>query len=178
MKKEINLNEYAGLILKRLKTGILITAKNGDKVNPMSIAWGKIGIEWNKPIFTTYVRTGRFTHHMLEESGEFTVNVGVENKATEIIRYCGTKSGRDVDKVKELGLTLVESDEISAPGIKELPLTLECRIIYTQLQDKHAYPEDIRDKFYPDAYGSEEPSLNRDIHTMFYGEIVKAYIIE
>ena len=178
MKKKINLNDYAGLILKKLKTGVLITAKNGDKINPMSIAWGQIGIEWNKPIFTTFVRTGRYTHQMLEKSGEFTVNIPVEDKATDIIRYCGTKSGRDVDKVKELGLTLVESDEVGAPGIKELPLTLECRIIYTQLQDKHAFSADVRERFYPDSFGSEEPSSNRDIHTMFYGEILKAYIIE
>ena len=87
--------------------------------------------------------------------------------------YCGSKSGRDVDKAKELGLTYEEPETISVPGIRELPLTLECKVIYKQTQDIHAITEEDQEKFYPqNADGSQ------DIHVAYYGEIVNAYVIE
>jgi len=178
MKKSVDLYEHMNHIHKMLKKGILITAQRGNKVNPMTISWGQIGIEWNRLIFTTYVRTGRFTHQLLEDTGEFTVNIPLSEPAGKILGYCGTHSGRDVDKVKELDLTLEEGRQIKAPGIKELPLTLECKIIYRQFQDAAAMPPDFEDEFYPQDVPSTEPSANKDYHTMFYGEIIDCYIIE
>ena len=67
---------------------------------------------------------------------------------------------------------------MGAPGIKELPLTLECKVIYRQLQDRSAIPEDIRERNYPENADSSNPGANRDYHIAYYGEIVKAYIIE
>ena len=74
MKNIIDPFDYAGLICKEMKKGILLTTKADDKVNTMTIGWGKIGIEWGKPIFIAYVRESRYTHRMLERNGEFTVN--------------------------------------------------------------------------------------------------------
>lgn len=76
MKKEINVFDYAGDIGKALPKGILLTTKHEDKVNTMTIGWGMVGIEWGKPIFIAYVRESRFTKQMLDQSGEFTINVG------------------------------------------------------------------------------------------------------
>lgn len=172
MKKSINAFDYAGDICKSMKPGILLTTKAGDKVNTMTIGWGHIGIEWGKPIFVAYVRETRFTRQMLERCGEFTVNVPYGNVDTKILGYCGTKSGRNVDKIKEGNLTLEESDVISVPGIKELPLTLECKVIYKQKQDLSAMPADVIDHHYPaDSTGFQ------DYHYAFYGEIVNAYLI-
>lgn len=165
-------------ILRALKKGILITSKRDDEVNCMTISWGQIGIEWGRLIFTTYVRTGRYTHDMLADSGEFTVNIPMQENAAKILSYCGTKSRRDTDKVADLGLTLISGDTISAPGIKELPMTLECRIIYSQLQDRSAILPEIIELCYPPGVGSDNTGANGDYHTMFYGEIVRAYIIE
>lgn len=178
MKKPVDLYEHLNHIHRMLKKGILITARKEDKVNPMTIAWGQIGIEWNRLIFTTYVRTGRYTHHLLENTNEFTVNIPMSEPAGKILGYCGTHSGRDVDKVKELGLTLEEGRQVKAPAIKELPLTLECKIIYRQLQDPAAMPPQFRDQFYPQDVPSTAPSATKDYHTMFYGEIVDCYVIE
>ena len=75
MKKEIKLWDYAGQIMEGVQKGALLTAKVGDKVNTMTIAWGTLGIEWNKPIFTAFVRQSRYTKGLLDESGEFTVNI-------------------------------------------------------------------------------------------------------
>ena len=173
MKKQVNPFDYAGEICKALPKGILITTKNGDFVNSMTIGWGHIGIEWSKPIFVAYVRESRHTKTMLENHGEFTVNVPVDNVDSNILAVCGRKSGRDMDKIKELGLHLVESDVVSVPGIAELPLTLECKVIYKQKQDLSAIPEDILNRYYP----ADETGF-QDYHYAYYGEIVNAYLIE
>ena len=148
MKKEINAFDYAGDICKALPKGILMTTKTGDYVNTMVIGWGHIGIEWGRPIFVAYVRESRHTKQMVEECGEFTVNVPVGEVDPAIIRVCGSKSGRDMDKVAELGLHLEEPEVISVPGIKELPITLECRVIYKQDQDLSALEEGSRSHYY------------------------------
>lgn len=175
-KKQINPFEYAPQIMeKMMHGGILVTTKVGEKVNPMTIGWGTIGVDWSKPVFQVYVREVRHTKSMLDEAGEFTINVPVEknDKVKEALAFCGTKSGRDYDKVAELGLTLVDSDAISVPGIKELPLTLECKVIYAVRQEGKEIPQDVMDRFYPDWANTP-----KDLHTVYYGQIVGAYIIE
>ena len=174
MKQQIDAFDYAGHICKAMKTGILLTTKAGETVNTMTIGWGKIGIEWNKPVFIVYVRETRYTKQLLEENGEFTVNIPYGTFDNKILGYCGTKSGRDTDKIRDLGLTLVESDVISVPGIRQLPLTLECKVIYKQQQDLGKMPQAVIDRFYPVI---DEAGF-RDYHIAYYGEIVNAYLIE
>ena len=171
MKREINVFDYAGEICKAMPKGILLTGKSGDEVNTMTIGWGMVGIEWGKPIFIAYVRDSRYTKKLLDETGEFTVNVPLGEVDKKILSFCGTKSGRDVDKFKELGLTMEEPLHISVPGIKELPLTLECKVLYKQKQERAEIPEGIRQRYY--AGGDAD-----NYHTEYYGEIVGAYIIE
>lgn len=178
MKKEIQLFDYAGHILSAIPKGVLVTAKADGKVNPMTIGWGTLGIEWGKPIFTVFVRESRFTKSMLDKNGEFTINVPYGTYDKNILSVCGTKSGRDMDKVEALGLTLVEPEKIGVPGIRELPLTLECKVIYKQAQDPDAIEPDIKKRCYPADVDSTNPGANRDFHTAYYGEVVAAYIIE
>ena len=178
MKREIEVFDYAGEILKALKRGVLLTTKVGDKVNCMTIGWGTLGIEWGRPVFVAFVREGRYTRELLDSNPEFTVNVPVGGFDRKILGFCGSKSGRNIDKVKELGLTLEAGEVVSVPAVKELPLTLECKVIYKQLQDKNAIPEDIKRAMYPEGVGSDEPMANGDYHVAYYGEIVKAYIAE
>ena len=178
MKKEINVFDYAKEIAGSIGKGILLTTRSGEKVNTMTIGWGTLGVEWGRPIFIAFVREGRFTRRMLDESMEFTVNVPLGEFDRNILGYCGTRSGRDTDKIADLGLTLEASELVGAPGIKELPLTLECKVIYRQLQDRSAIPEAIRERNYPENADSSNPGANRDYHIAYYGEIVKAYIIE
>ena len=173
MKQEINAFDYAGHICQVMKKGILLTAKVGDKVNTMTIGWGYIGIEWSRPIFVAYVRETRHTRHMLDMNGEFTVNIPVESTDSRILGFCGTKSGRDLDKIAQLGLTLVDSDTISVPGIQEMPLTLECKVIYKQDQDKNAIDPECDARYYAKGTPNED-----DYHTVYYGLITKAYNLE
>ena len=168
MKEFVNPFDYAKEINYALEKGILLTTKAGEKVNTMTIGWGTIGIEWSKPVFVAYVRDSRHTRAMLDETGEFTVNIPVGDVDRNILGYCGSKSGRDTDKFADLNLTLEEPISISVPGIKELPLTLECKVIYKQEQDKDAIAPFAMERYY--AAG--------DFHTAYYGEITAAYIVE
>ncbi len=172
MKKMLNPFDCAGQICEAMKKGILITTKANGKVNTMTIGWGHIGIEWGTPIFVAYVRETRHTRQMLDDHGEFTVNVPVESVDSKILGFCGSKSGRDVNKIQELNLTLEEPISVSVPGIKELPLTLECKVIYKQKQDLSAIPEHLLQRYYP----ADETGF-QDYHYVYYGEILNAYLI-
>ena len=178
MKKQIEVFDYANDILKAVKTGVLLTTKADDKVNTMTISWGTLGIEWGKTIFTVFVRENRFTKSQLDKNPEFTINVPVGDFNKKILGVCGSKSGRDIDKIKELNLTLVEGSQVSVPAIKELPLTLECKVIYRQTQVLSEIPTDIQNSCYPQDVPSTFPMANKDVHIAFYGQIVDAYILE
>jgi flavin reductase (DIM6/NTAB) family NADH-FMN oxidoreductase RutF len=174
MKKAINPFDYAEQILKAVKTGVLLTTKAGGQTNTMSISWGTLGIQWNTPIFTVFVRGCRHTGPMLDESMEFTVNIPLEPVDKNIIRVCGTLSGRDTDKFALLGLTPEEPAVIATPGIRQLPLTLECKVIYKQQQ----YPDCMTAQEPKTHYPNHSENIHDDYHTAYYGEIVAAYIIE
>lgn len=178
MKKEIQLFDYAGEIMKAVQTGVLLTTKADDKVNTMTISWGTLGIEWGKPIFTVFVRENRFTKHQLEKNPEFTINIPLGAFDKKILGFCGTTSGHTTDKIKELNLTLETPDQITVPGIKELPLTLECKMIYKQKQEMNEMTEENRKTFYPQDVDSSFYGANKDVHIAYYGEIVSAYIVE
>lgn len=178
MKREIQVFDYTKEILDALKKGVLLTTKADGKPNAMAISWGTLGIEWGKPIFTVFVREHRFTKQQLEKNPEFTINIPHGEYDKNIIALCGTKSGHDTDKFKELGLTEEPPVQLSVPGIKELPLTLECRVIYTQEQNPAAITKENQSAFYPQEVDSTFHGANRDYHTAYYGEIVAAYLIE
>ena len=77
MKEFISPFDYAHVILNAVKKGVLLTTKDGETVNTMSISWGTLGIQWGLPIFTVFVRGCRHTAKLLDASGEFTVNIAL-----------------------------------------------------------------------------------------------------
>ena len=173
MKRKVNVWEYAGHILEQTGKGVLLTTKADGRPNTMTIGWGTLGIEWGKPICTVFVRASRYTKALLDKNGEFTINVPMGEIDKKILSVCGTKSGRDMDKFRELGLTEEAPEVISVPGIKELPLTLECKVIYKQDQDPKAIAKENDDRYYAKGTPNEG-----DYHTAYYGQILAAYIIE
>ena len=177
MKKTIDVFDHAGEILMGLKKGCLLTTKNGDFTNTMTIGWGHIGLEWNRLTFIAYVRESRHTRTMLDNHGEFTVNIPIGEADSKVLGICGSKSGRDLDKIQSLGLELEESEIVSVPGIRQFPLTLECKVLYRQNQDPTQIPAAVIDRYYPEV-GERLPSgEKRDYHTAYYAEIVNAYLI-
>ena len=169
MKRRIDPLTISTEMSQTLTKGVFLTTKNGDKVNSMVIGWGHIGRIWERPVFVAYVRDCRYTREMLDAHPEFTVNVPINGAEKRAIAVCGGKSGRDIDKIKEAGLTLVEPEVVSVPAIKEYPLTLECKVIYRQEEDAKRLPEIIQKRFY---------SIETENHIAYYGEIVAAYMIE
>lgn len=173
MKKEVNVWDYAGHIMEHIGKGILLTTQAEGKPNTMTIGWGTVGVQWGKPIFIAFVRESRYTKQLLESSGEFTVNVPMGQVDKNILAVCGTKSGRDMDKFAQLGLTAEPGKTVNVPAIKELPLTLECKVIYKQDQDPAAIDPESDARYYAKGTANEG-----DYHTAYYGEITAAYIVE
>lgn len=96
------------------------------KPNIITVAWAGT-VCTNPPMLSISVRPERYSYHIIEKSGEFVVNLTTEAlvRATD---YCGVRSGRDVDKFREMHLTPLPSKEIAAPGIAESPVNIECRV--------------------------------------------------
>jgi flavin reductase (DIM6/NTAB) family NADH-FMN oxidoreductase RutF len=176
MKEKINITEYAQRITEALPKGILLNT-NGDKFNSMVIGWGALGTCWSVPTFTVYVREHRYTKAQLDKTKEFTISIPLDKPVPEIVKVCGSLSGNNVDKVKEAGLTLEDAEIITTPGVKEYPITLECKVLYSQKQELSAIPENIRKQMYPQDVDGSNPMANRDVHTAYIGQIVDAYII-
>ena len=174
MKRSIDVIEHAGEIMKKVNDAVLLTTKKDGQVNAMTISWGGMAIEWGKPLFITYVRESRFTKECLDATGEFTVNLPMGEFDKKITAVCGAKAGRDMDKVAELGLTLEDPEEVNVPGICELPLTLECRVLFKQEQDLANLDAADAEKWYP----VDETLGGPNKHTAYYAEIVAAYVIE
>ena len=174
MKRNIMVWDEAGHILEHVGKGVLLTCAAEGKVNTMTFGWGTLGIEWGKPIFIAFVRESRYTKELLDRNPEFTVNIPYGEYDKSVLSICGTRSGRDMDKIQELGLELEEAETISVPGIRQLPLTLECKVIYRQEQDESAINEENTKRYYPKE-GSQQKG---DYHTAYYGQITAAYVIE
>ena len=176
MKEKINVQDYANLITQALPRGILLNTR-GDKFNAMVIGWGHLGTLWGRPTFLVYVRQGRYTKKQLDRTGEFTISVPMDKPDAAINKICGWESGYAINKAEKAGLQLEEAEVIRTPGVRQYPLTLECRVLYAQDQDLSRIPEDIRAKMYPQDVDGTYPMANRDFHTMYVGEIMDAYII-
>lgn len=169
MKREyINPLDYANEILSAVKNGVLLSTNADGTQNFMTISWGSFGIEWNRQIFTAFVRESRYSKELMDKTNEFTVCLPFENKNDKnAIAFCGTKSGRDIDKASVCGLTEVNGDKIGCKALAELPLTLECKVLYKSVQKFSELSDDIQKRFYPSA----------DPHTAYTAEVVSAYVI-
>lgn len=178
-RRAIKWQDYAGRIAEALPKGILLTTRAHGKIDTMVIGWGGVGINWGRPVFTAYIREHRFTAEQLAQNPAFTVNLPVSGPVDPaVIKICGSQSGRDVDKIAAVGLTPVAGESVNVPAIAELPLTFECKVLYQQLQDMDAYPDDIRATMYPQDIDSLVcVGPNKDAHYTVMAEIVAAYVL-
>ena len=164
---KVNFTEHFEKGMEFLRTqGAFLTVKSGDKVNTMTIGWGSIGYEWNRPIFTVLVRKSRYTYELIENSDNFTVSIPLSRDLKNALAVCGSKSGRDIDKFKECNLSLEKSRKVDTPIIGECELYYECKIVYKQEMNSELLSKDIVESAYKTG----------DYHTLYYGEIVETYI--
>ena len=112
---------------------VMVSCGDGKVSNIITIAWTWI-INSDPPITYVSVRKSRFSHNIIEKTGEFVINLTTKKLAVAA-DYCGVRSGRDVDKFKEQKLTAAESRVVRCPSIEESPVNIECKVI-----EKKDYP--------------------------------------
>ena len=140
---------------------MLITAGTGDKCNTMTASWGGLGVLWGRPVATVYIRSQRYTLEFVEREDTFTLCFFGE-EYRKALALCGSKSGREVDKVKECGFTVATAE--GAPYFEEADLVLVCKKAYWQDMDPtHFLDGEIDEKWYP----------QKDYHRIFIGEILE-----
>ena len=142
---------------------MLITAGTAERCNTMTASWGGLGVLWGKNVATCYVRPQRYTREFLERENYFTLSFFGPEYRREL-SLCGSKSGRDVDKVKECNFT-VRQTQCGAPYFDQARLVLVCRKLYWQDMDPtHFLDGEIDRRWYPE----------KDYHRIYIGEIVEA----
>ena len=101
-------------------------ADKDGKPNIITLAW--VGtVCTNPPVVSISVRPERYSYPIIKETGEFVINLTTK-ELTFATDYCGVKSGRDVDKFKEMNLTPIPGVHVKAPMIEESPVNMECRV--------------------------------------------------
>ena len=161
--KNVDYMAVAEKAMAKIKKGVFLTVKAGDRLNTMTIGWATIGFCWQKPIFMVMVRDSRHTFTIIEDAADFTVSIPALDMKNAVM-YCGTKSGRNVDKFKELGLVIKKAQQTTSPIIDVPGLHFECRIVHKSAMDP---------KFLDDGYQSFYPE--KDYHTLYFGEILECY---
>jgi flavin reductase (DIM6/NTAB) family NADH-FMN oxidoreductase RutF len=118
---------------------MLVTAGNREKFNTMTANWGGTGYLWNKPVVFVFVRPERYTYGFMENSEGFTLTF-FEEKYRDALNFCGTKSGRDFDKVAETGLTPYFT-RLGYPAFTEARLVMECHKLYADQLTREAFTD-------------------------------------
>jgi flavin reductase (DIM6/NTAB) family NADH-FMN oxidoreductase RutF len=142
------------------KDWMLITAGIRESFNTMTASWGGMGVLWDKKVCFAFVRPTRYTFEFLEKSGFYTFSF-LEEQYRDILMYCGTKSGRDVNKVIETNLTPIFGN--GTVFFAEARLVIECRKIYVQDITPGNFLDQTMNEYYP----------KKDYHRIYVGEIIR-----
>ncbi len=164
--KEISASEVTQNIFDLIgKDWALVTSGNADKFNTMTISWGGAGIMWGKPVAFTFIRPQRYTFEFTEKNDYYTMSF-FDEKYRDALKLCGTKSGRDIDKVAQTGLTPAFTED-GIPYFEEAKLVLVCKKLYAQsLNQESIVDTEAVEKWY-----------NDDFHKMYISEIVKVLAV-
>lgn len=165
--KKITYKEFSEEAIKLIGDDwMLVAAGNfSNKFNMMTANWGGLGWLWNRPVAFIFVRPQRYTYEFTERESYFTLTF-YEEKYRDTLLMLGSKSGRDIDKMKNSGLTPFETEHKSI-AFKEARIILECRKIYaTQIRGEDFTDPAIDEKIYS----------KKDYHRMYVGEIVNIWI--
>lgn len=115
-----------GNMLYPLPVVMVSAADKEGRDDIITVAWTGT-VCTNPPMVSISIRPERYSYHMIRETGEFVINLTTEELAFAT-DYCGVKSGRDVDKFKETGLTREKAEKVKAPMIAEAPVSIECKV--------------------------------------------------
>jgi flavin reductase (DIM6/NTAB) family NADH-FMN oxidoreductase RutF len=144
---------------------MLVTAGTREKFNTMTANWGGTGYLWRRPVVFVFVRPERYTYEFIENTDGFTLTF-FEEKYRDALNLCGAKSGRDIDKVAETGLT-PHFTELGYPAFTEARLVMECRKLYANQLTREAflYSEPLETHY----------STKGGLHKLYIAEIEKVW---
>jgi len=164
--KEESIEQVENSVAKLMSEGwMLITAGNMNSFNTMTASWGELGHLWGKNVATMFIRPQRYTKEFVDRESVFTLSFFKE-EYRKALNICGTKSGRDGDKVKEAGLTPIATLDNSV-AFEEAYMIIECRKLYAEPFHPNSFiDKTIPEKIYP----------TNDFHTFYIGEVIRVYI--
>lgn len=155
---------------EQLPRGAFLTA-SGEVWNPMTIGWAQFGVVWSRPMVTVMVRKSRFTYSLMEQAETFTLSIPHAKQMGKELAFCGSRSGRDVNKETEANLTRLVPRAGGAEAVAGCGVVFECRIAQKQLLDLNTLDPEFRAKY----YGSNQALENGDPHVLYVGEVLAAY---
>lgn len=140
--------------------GAFLTA-GSDKPNVMTVSWGMVGFMWRKQIVVVPVRESRYTKEFLDSEGEFTLSVPYDKMQKELA-FCGTKSGREVDKFEALGLQKIKSDKVNTCMVGGCDVYFECKVLAKLPLSEDMLPDEVKEIAYKTG----------DYHVLYIGEVL------
>lgn len=143
---------------------MLVAAGKKDDYNMMTAAWGGLGYLWKYPVSFIFVRPQRYTYEFTEKYDHFTLNF-FSDRYRKMLSYCGTHSGREVDKAIECGLTLRETVNGSV-AFNEARMILECKKVYADDIKPGCFLENQLEEVYP----------KKDFHRLYIGRIERCLV--
>lgn len=146
------------------KDWFLVTAGNKESFNTMTASWGFMGVMWNKNCVVTAIRPQRYTKEFVDKNDCFTISF-FDEEQKDALKFCGSHSGRDCDKMEKTGLVPVELE--GNVTFEQAKTVLVCKKLYAQEMTGNCFV----DKTLVDSNYKEG-----DFHTAYYGEVVGAYI--
>lgn len=143
------------------KDWALVSVGTKEKYNTMTVSWGGVGVLWGKNVAFIFIRDSRYTNELLKENGLFSISFPNE-QYREAMNYCGSHSGRDVEKFKEAKLTAAFRHGI--PYVDEASIVMLCsKMAAVPINEDSFQDKSIKEKWYKDG----------DYHTMYVAEIIE-----
>lgn len=163
--RQITADKIPGNIVKMLSEDwMLITAGDDSGFNMMTASWGGLGFLLGKPVAFCFINPARYTYQLMEKNDTFTLTFYTE-AYREALQYCGTKSGRDEDKVKGSGLTPLTTPS-GSKAFREAWMIIECRKLISQpLSTESISNEEVRKEW-----------IGRQVNKMYAGEIINVWV--
>ncbi|MDO4730843.1 MAG: flavin reductase [Clostridia bacterium] len=140
---------------------MLISAGEESKFNTMTASWGGVGVLWKKPVTFCFVRPQRYTFEFMENNDYYSLSF-FDPDMKPALSFCGTNSGKDVDKIKATGL--IPKFDAQAPYFEQAKTVFICRKLYNQF---------ILPDLFLDASIEKDVYPQKDYHRVYVGEIVK-----
>ena len=156
--KKIKAEDFSEIFDKIGKQWMLIGAGERGEENAMTASWGCFGVLWNKPVCVCFIRPQRHTHKLAEKCERLSLTFFNE-KYRDVLRYFGTRSGADTDKIADCGLTVLREDGV--PYFAEADTALICKKLYVGKIEESGFV----DKTLLENYKA------KDYHTVYVCEI-------